>query len=283
MKRQKSFLNDRPTLYLVATPIGNLQEMNQRAIDVLTKVDVIACEDTRHTGELLAHFGIHNRVVAHHLYNEKTSSEGILKLLAEGKNVALVSDAGWPLISDPGALLVRRAIDEQYNVVAVNGPSACLTALVASGLKPQPFTFIGFLSASDKEAQRQLESYSQYPDTLIFYEAPHRIQRTLELMRQVMGDRPICLGRELTKYYEEYIRGTISEVLSVAEECKGEMVIVMQGAPKPTVAIEELNVNEIVEQYMAQGMSASQAVRQAAADYGLSKNDVYKRYLQYHN
>lgn len=283
MKRQKSFLNDRPTLYLVATPIGNLEEMNPRAIDVLKKVDVIACEDTRHTGELLAHFQIKNRVVAHHLYNEKTSSEGILKLLAEGKNVALVSDAGYPLISDPGALLVQRAVSADYNIVTINGSSAFLTALVASGLKPQPFTFVGFLSANNNEAIRQLETYRMYPDTLIFYEAPHRISRTLQLMQNVLGDRTACLARELTKYYEEYLRGTLSELLAASEECKGEMVIVVSGAPKTPLAVEEMNINDIVEQYMAQGMTASAAIKQAATDYGLSKNEVYKKYLQTRN
>ncbi len=283
MKRQKSFLNDQPTLYLVATPIGNLDEMNQRAIDILQKVDVIACEDTRHTGELLAHFNIHNRVVAHHLYNEKTSTEGIINLLAEGQNVALVSDAGYPLISDPGALLVSRCVSEGYNVVTVNGASAFLTALTASGLKPQPFTFVGFLSANSNEAARQLETYVSYPDTLIFYEAPHRIKRTLELIRQVMGDRQICLGRELTKYYEEYIRGTVSEVLSVIEEVKGEIVVVVQGAGKPYIAIEELDINKVVEEYIASGMTASTAIKQAAEDYNLSKNEVYKKFLQSRN
>ena len=244
MKRQKSFDNDRPTCYLVATPIGNLNEMTPRAIEILKSVDFIAAEDTRNTLKLLTHFQIETRMISHHEHNESQSTNGIMQLLEQGKNVALVSDAGYPLISDPGEQLVKRIVDAGYNVVPISGSSAVLDALVASGLSPQPFVFYGFLPVSDKESRAQLNQLKAYPYTLVFYEAPHRIQKTIRRMQEVFGDRNACIARELTKRYEEFLRGTLSELAEV-EDLKGEIVLVVEGNKdehQPDVDLSEVKI-----------------------------------------
>ena len=280
MKSQKSFQSNVPTLYLVATPIGNLQEMTPRAVEVLKSVDVIAAEDTRNTMGLLRHFDISTKLIAHHMHNEKQSSEGLIELLNNGNNIALVSDAGYPLISDPGQVLVNRVLDAGYHVVTINGSSAILAALCASGIPAQPFTFVGFLSSNEKECKRQLEHWKKHEETLIFYEAPHRIEKMLKNCLEVLGDRRMCLARELTKKYEEYLRGTISEVLEVVSECKGEMVIIMEGCSKeeqPTISMSDLM--QVVNRYVESGMSAKDAIKRTAQEYGVSKNEVYRNYF----
>lgn len=280
MKSQKSFQNNGPALYVVATPIGNLQEMTPRAIETLRSVDVIAAEDTRTTLPLLTHFDIHTRLIAHHLYNERQSSDGILDLLREGLRVALVSDAGYPLLSDPGQWLVQQVIEAGYPVVTVNGPTAMLTALIASGLPVQPFTFVGFLGSGEKECRKALEHWKYHEETLIFYEAPHRIGKMLRTCLEVLGDRKACVARELTKKYEEYLRGTLSELCEAVDGLKGEMVVVVEGYQKddrPSVSVSDLM--PIIEEYIQSGMSASQAIRKAAKEYGLPKNEVYKEYF----
>lgn len=280
MKSQKSFLNNNATLYLVATPIGNLQEMTPRAIEVLKEVDIIAAEDTRNTMGLLKHFDIHTKLIAHHMHNEKQSSEGLIDMLSSGMNIALVSDAGYPLISDPGQVLVNRVIDAGFNVVTINGPSAILAALCSSGIAAQPFTFVGFLSSNEKECKKQLEKWKTHEETLIFYEAPHRIDKMLKNCLNVLGDRRMCLARELTKKYEEYIRGTISEVLEVVKDCKGEMVIIMEGhtpEEQPTLSMSDLM--QIVDRYVEAGMSAKDAIKRTAQENGVSKNEVYRNYF----
>ena len=229
MNRQKSFENEKPTLYLVATPIGNLSEMSPRAIDVLRSVNVIACEDTRTSGQMLKHFDIHNRLIAYQNFNEDPSTKGILNLLSQGQNVALISDAGYPLINDPGQKVVSEAAAHGYNVVPVSGSSAFLNALVASGLVVQPFLFIGFLPQSDNERAKKLREYRNYPMTMVFYEAPHRIRRCLETCLEVLGDRRCCVAREMTKVHEEFIRGTLKEVLEECDSFKGEIVLVIDG------------------------------------------------------
>lgn len=229
MNRQKSFIDEKPTLYIVATPIGNLTELTPRAIEVLREVDVIAAEDTRNTRKLLSHFDIHTKLIAHHQYNENESAQGLLQLLEEGNQVALVSDAGYPLISDPGQCVTQLVIEAGYAVVPISGANAMLNALVASGLPTQSFLFYGFLKPKETMQIQELQKLKEYPHTLLFYEAPHRIQKTLQNMRSVLGDRNICLARELTKRYEEFIRGTISEVLEIIDTCKGEMVLVVEG------------------------------------------------------
>ncbi len=276
MNRQKSFENGQATLYLVPTPIGNLSEMSPRAVEVLNSADVIACEDTRTSGTLLKHFEVHARLIAYHNFNEESSSRGIVALLEEGKNVALISDAGYPLINDPGQRVVSDVTEHGFNVVPVSGPSAFLNALVASGLVAQPFLFVGFLPQGNGERKKKLMEYRDYPMTMIFYEAPHRIDRMLESCLEVLGDRKCTLARELTKKHEEFIRGTISEVLSVVEQIRGEMVIVVEGKQKSQQdELSEEQILSMVNGYLGEGMSTKDAIKATVKATGLSKNVVY--------
>ncbi len=279
MKRQKSFQNDLTSLYLVATPIGNLNEMTPRAIEVLKQVSVIACEDTRTTSVLLKHFGIETKVIAHHNYNEKESASGILKLLESGQDVALVSDAGYPLISDPGYILVQEVIDAGYNVIPISGSSAVLNALVASGLVTQPFIFYGFLPLSDKEFNQTVNQLKTYPYTLVFYEAPHRIQKTITRLIPLLGDRKAVLAREITKKFEEFLRGKLSEIGNIEDELKGEMVLLIEGKAEDKAEIVDLTeVNERIQAYIEAGISASEAIKQVAKEVGVNKHEIYNAY-----
>lgn len=277
MIRQKSFENEKSTLYLVATPIGNLDEMTYRAVNILNGVDYIAAEDTRNTIKLLNHFNIKKKLISHHEHNIEASSYKILELL-EGANIALVSDAGYPAISDPGYELVMKVIEKGYNVVSVSGANACLNALVVSGICPQPFLFYGFLNHSDKTKKKELTSLKDYRETIVFYESPHRINKTLTLMLEYLGDRPIALCRELTKRHEEIIRGKISEVLEVCDSLKGEMVIVVEGTKEIIEQTFDLDINEQIEVYMNEGMTSKEAIKKVAKERNLSKNEVYKTY-----
>lgn len=277
MKRQKSFENERPTLYLVPTPIGNLSEMSPRAIEVLKSVDVIACEDTRTSGQLLKHFEISKRLIAYQNFNEDSSARGILNLLSQGNHVALISDAGYPLISDPGQRVVMDAVSEGYNVVPLSGSSAVLNALVASGLPAQPFLFIGFLPSGNHDCVKKLQEYRAYPMTMVFYEAPHRIAKMLKNCLEVLGDRRCCLAREMTKVHEEFLRGTISEVLEAADTIRGEMVIVIEGNRDDySKDVDMSHILRMVQESMETGMSKSEAVKDVAARTGVSKNRIYE-------
>lgn len=277
MQRQKSYQNDNPTLYLVATPIGNLNELSPRAISILKEVEYIACEDTRNTRNLLDHFAIKARLLAYHNFNEKESSTGLIELLKKGHDIALLSDAGYPLISDPGYSVVNKAISLNFNVVTISGPSAGLHALVASGFDTKHYLFYGFLNEKYAKAKSELEDLLTLPYTLIFYEAPHRIMATLKAMYEVFGDRKVCIARELTKIHEEYIRGTLKETLSL-DDLKGEIVIIIEGYQKETIVDLE-NINELIEELVKNGLSAKDAVREVAMSHGLSKNEVYRQYL----
>ena len=276
MNRQKSFENEKPTLYLVPTPIGNLNEMTPRAIDVLNSVDVIACEDTRNSGQLLKHFGISKRLIAYQNFNEASSTKGIINLLSQGNNIALISDAGYPLINDPGQRVVSEVTALGYNVVPISGCSAFLNALVASGLIAQPFIFIGFLPPSTHDCVKKLRLYQSYPMTLIMYEAPHRIEKMLQSCLDVLGNRHICIARELTKVHEEFIRGTISEILPIASELKGEMVVVIEGNQDDYEKdIDMGQIMNMVNTSIESGMSTSAAIKEVAKQTGISKNQIY--------
>ena len=276
MNRQKSFENEKPTLYLVPTPIGNLNEMTPRAIDVLNSVDVIACEDTRNSGQLLKHFGISKRLIAYQNFNETSSTKGIINLLSQGNNIALISDAGYPLINDPGQRVVSEVTALGYIVVPISGCSAFLNALVASGLIAQPFIFIGFLPPSTHDCVKKLRLYQSYPMTLIMYEAPHRIEKMLQSCLDVLGDRHICIARELTKVHEEFIRGTISEILPIASELKGEMVVVIEGNQDDYEKdIDMGQILNMVNTSIESGMSTSAAIKEVAKQTGISKNQIY--------
>ena len=272
-------LSDKATLFLVATPIGNLSEVSDRTLDTLRNVDVIASEDTRNTLKLLSHFDIHTRMISYHNFNEEESSKGIIKLLEEGNNVALVSDAGYPLISDPGYLLVNEVIEKGFNITTVSGPNAALNALVASGLETNHYLFYGFLNAKASQARKELEQLKGFPYTLIFYEAPHRIEKTLKLMYEVLGDRKACLARELTKLHEEYHRGSLGK-LSELHDLKGEMVLIVEGEKKVDKEADLEQLLEEVGQLVESGLKSKQAVNEVSRRYGYSKNVLYNAYLK---
>lgn len=281
MNRQKSFENQKPTLFVVATPIGNLNEMTYRAIQVLKDVDYIAAEDTRNTVKLLNHFDISTKLVSHHEHNLMIAIPKIVHDLKNGLNIALVSDAGYPAISDPGYELVKEVIKEGMNVVPISGANACLDALVVSGIAPQPFLFYGFLDRNDKNKKKELEKLKKYQETIVFYEAPHRIKKTLKLMYDILGNRSIALCRELTKKHEEINRGTIEEILSVIDDMKGEMVIVVEGSHEEfqdQPLVFEQSIVEHVEEYIEKGMSTKDAIKEVAKERKLSKNIVYNEY-----
>lgn len=281
MNRQKSFENQKPTLFVVATPIGNLNEMTYRAIQVLKDVDYIAAEDTRNTVKLLNHFDISTKLVSHHEHNLMIAIPKIVHDLKNGLNIALVSDAGYPAISDPGYELVKEVIKEGMNVVPISGANACLDALVVSGIAPQPFLFYGFLDRNEKNKKKELEKLKKYQETIVFYEAPHRIKKTLKLMYDILGNRSIALCRELTKKHEEINRGTIEEILSVIDDMKGEMVIVVEGSHEEfqdQPLVFEQSIVEHVEEYVEKGMSTKDAIKEVAKERKLSKNIVYNEY-----
>lgn len=280
MNRQKSFENNNATLYLVATPIGNLSEMTYRAVEVLKSVDYIAAEDTRNTIKLLNHFDISKKLISHHEHNITSSILKILGYLSEGHDIALVSDAGYPAISDPGSELAKAVIEEGYNVVSVSGANACLNALVVSGITPQPFLFYGFLDHSDKKKKKELEDLKYYKETVVFYESPHRIEKTLKLMLNILGDRNIALCRELTKKHEEIIRGTVSEIIEILDTIKGEMVLVVEGSKEEKqVELEYTQtIVEHVDELIEKGMSTKDAIKEVAKLRNMNKNAVYQEY-----
>lgn len=279
MNRQKSFENDKSTLYLVATPIGNLEEMTYRSVRILSEVDFIAAEDTRNTIKILNHFGIKKKLISHHEHNIEVSSKKIIELLQEGHSIALVSDAGYPAISDPGYELVLKVIEAGFNVVPISGANACLDALIVSGISPQPFIFYGFLNHSDKIKKKELESLKKYKETLVFYESPHRIKKTLTLLLEYFGNRPIALCRELTKKHEEIIRGNVQEMLDIVDTIKGEMVLVVEGSKEEDEVVEfELPLKEQVELYIEEGMTSKEAIKKVAKERNIPKNEVYTAY-----
>ncbi|MGF9978727.1 16S rRNA (cytidine(1402)-2'-O)-methyltransferase [Viridibacillus arvi] len=287
MKSQKSTMHENTScLYLVATPIGNLEDMTMRAIRILKEVDVIAAEDTRNTKKLCNYFEIDTPLVSYHDHNKEYGGEKLLNYLREGKTVALVSDAGLPCISDPGADIAAKAIEEDFAVVPIPGANAAITALIASGLIPQPFFFYGFLSRQKKERKKALEKLSKRQETILFYEAPHRLKDTLKDMQTILGNRRIVLARELTKKFEEFLRGTIDEALewAVESEIRGEFCIVLEGnvnADEEEEAAwwDELTVvdhiNKLIEE---QQLSSKDAIKEVAKVRGLAKREVYQAY-----
>lgn len=271
--------NKKAALFLVATPIGNLSEISPRALEVLEEVDVIACEDTRTSQKLLSHFKIATKTISYHNFNEKESAKGIIKLLEEGESVALISDAGYPLISDPGYLLVNEVIEKGFDIITISGPNAALNALVASGLPTNHYLFYGFLNAKSSQARKQLEELKDLPYTMIFYEAPHRIEKTLALALEVFGDRKACLARELTKLHEQYYRGTLSE-LCLLHDLKGEMVLLIEGCTKEEEDASEEELLPEVNELLEKGLRAKDAVNEVAKKHKVSKNGLYNAYLK---
>ena len=264
------------TLYLVGTPIGNLGDFSSRGIEILQSVDFIAAEDTRVTAKLLRHFNIHTPLISYYKHNQHERGKELLSKLLSGKNIALVSDAGMPCISDPGEELVRSCAESDIKVNVVPGPSAVISALCLSGFPATRFCFEGFLSTTRKNRMQRLDEIRDYPETIIFYEAPHRIEAMLSDLYSVFGNRNICLARELTKLHEELIRGPVKDIIPLCAQLKGEMVVVCQGAPEEenTVTLEE--AAEMAGQLKAEGLSTKQAVAQTAKQLGISKNELYR-------
>lgn len=281
LKRQRTYEYEISKLYLVATPIGNYNDMTYRAVTTLKMVDDIYCEDTRITGMLLAHFDIHTKMHSYHVHNEQELTDIIIEKIKNGKNIAVVSDAGMPAISDPGFLIARAAIADDINVVVVPGVSASLTALVGSGIPSNNFTFIGFLNSKDQKRKEELETLKYSPNTLIIYEAPHRINSTLEIINELMPTRHIVLARELTKRYEEYLRGTASEILEVVDELKGEMVIILSGCTNEEKSenLCNLTVKEHYQYYLNSGYDQKEAMKMVAKDRNTSKSNIYQEIL----
>lgn len=282
---QKSFKGqtDYGTLYLVPTPIGNLQDMTFRAVDTLKNVDFICAEDTRNTGLLLKYFEISVKQISFHEHNAYEKIPELIELLKDGKNLAQVSDAGMPSISDPGHDLVKAAIAEDITVVALPGASAGITALIASGLAPQPHIFYGFLPRKSGQQKEFFESKKAYPETQIFYESPYRVTDTLENMLSVYGDRKVVLVRELTKLYEEYQRGQISEILDYIAEnpLKGECLLIISGQDEEAQAekaAEDLNPAKLVASLVEAGDKPNQAIKKVAKTYSLNRKEVYNAY-----
>ncbi len=273
---QKSYDNS-PTLYLIPTPIGNLDDITLRAIDTLKSVEVVFCEDTRITRQLLNYLGISKKLIASHKFNEEMNSDKLLSYLNNGHDVGLVTDRGTPIISDPGYELVKVAIENNYNVVSLPGPTAFVPALTVSGLSPQPFLFYGFLNNKSSKREKELESLKDYPYTMIFYEAPHRIIETLESMEKVLGNKNICISREISKKFEEVYRGKISDIKNDMVDVKGELVIVVDGNHEEK-SFDNLSIIEHVNLYIMNGMDKKEALKKVSKDRGMSKSDVYKEY-----
>lgn len=272
------------TIYLVATPIGNLGDITIRAIDTLKSVDLIAAEDTRHTLQLLNHFEIRKPLVSYHEHNKKESGQKIIEEVLSGKNVAVVTDAGTPGISDPGADLVKLAIENEIPVYLIPGPSAAIYGLVISGMNTSRFVFEGFLPALSKPRRERLQFLKNEERTIIFYEAPHRLIKTLSELELNFGNRKIALCRELTKKYEEIERMDIKSAVERYKEKKpaGEYVIVMEGRSKEEIRLEKqqelskITIDEHIKMYLDQGMNKKEAIKKVAKERNLPKSEVYK-------
>jgi 16S rRNA (cytidine1402-2'-O)-methyltransferase len=279
MNIQKSYLSKAPTLFLVPTPIGNFDDMTIRAVDILKSVDYIFAEDTRVTKVLLSHFHIMAPLSSYHIFNEEERFNEILDLLKNGHNIALVSDAGMPGISDPGYLVANKAIAAGFYVVALPGAMAGITALVASGLPSDRFSFHGFLSHRKSTRKKELQELINHQETLIFYESPHRIKEFLTDLLTIMGNRPIVIARELTKKYEEYIRGNLSDILVSLEELKGELVVLVHGAIQDNYQIElnQLTIKQHYDFYLKQDFDQKEAMKKVAKDRNVSKSEIYKQ------
>ncbi len=271
-------LMDKPSLYLIPTPIGNLDDITIRGLKTLELVDVILCEDTRETSKLLSKYNIKNKLVSCHEFNEDKMKDKVLGYLNTGLNVGLVTDQGTPLISDPGYRIALYISSHNYNIVSLPGATAFVPALTISALAPSPFTFYGFLNAKKNKQIKELESLRNHPYTLIFYEAPHRLIDTLNNIKEVFGDRKICVVREISKKYEQAIRGKISEVLETDFPIKGEFVIVVEGAVLE-FDFNSMSIVEHVDFYINDGNTKNEAIKLVAKERGIPKSVVYKEYL----
>lgn len=268
-------------LYLVATPIGNLDDITLRAINVLKEVDVIAAEDTRHSLKLLNHLEISKPLISYHRHNEEIKKELLINKLLDGENIALITDAGTPAISDPGEVIVKEAIRNNIEIVPIPGACALINALITSGLDTKEFSFYGFLPLNKKLRQKKFEELKKETKTMIIYEAPHKIVTTLNDIYKYLGDVNIVLARELTKIHESFLRGKISEIIPQMKEIKGEMIILIEGNPTidENITQNNLPIEEQYELYKKQGLTKNEAIKKIAKEQGVSKNEIYMQFL----
>ena len=270
-------------LYIVSTPIGNLEDITLRALNVLKQVDLIACEDTRTTKKLLSRYQIQKPLTSYHEHNEIEKAKELLSMLQEGHSIALVTDAGTPGVSDPGFRIVKLASENGVQIFSVPGPSAAVAALSISGLPTSGFTFLGFPPKQKKRLIEYLERIKDYPETLVFYESPRRVIKTLESMAEVFGERNASLGREITKMYEETLRGTLSEILTTLksrDNLKGEFTLVIEGNSQDKGEFDSETIDDLLLYFKKEGVSLKDAVKQVAVDSGVSKSKIYKKALQ---
>lgn len=271
-------------LYLVATPIGNLEDITFRAIRILKEVDLIAAEDTRQTLKLLNHYEINKPLISYHRHNEEVKQELLIEKLKEGQNIALVSDAGTPVISDPGEVIVKEALKENIKIIPIPGACALINALIASGLDTKEFSFYGFLPLNKKLRIEKLKEIKKENKTIILYEAPHKLTSTLKDLKEILENRKIVVARELTKIHEEYLRGTVEEILEQYKEPKGEHIILIEGTENKEETEEEklkkeMTIEEHYNYYERQGFSKNEIIKKIAKDKGVSKNEIYQMFI----
>ena len=263
-------------MYLIPTPIGNLYDVTLRAIKTLKEVDVILAEDTRVAKQLCRHLEIEKEIISNYQYNEKKNKEKVIEFLKNGKSIGLITDRGTPLISDPGYEIVKEVINKKYNVVGLPGPTALIPALIVSGLKPQPFAFFGFLDNKETKRKKELEKIKKLDITIIIYEAPHRLKKTLEDIYEILGNRQLGISREITKIHEEIFRGTVKEALNQLNDVRGEIVIVIEGNSSSNY--ENISIIEHVHMYIKEGYNQKEAIKLVAKDRNMTKKEIYNIY-----
>ena len=280
---KESKLKEKGILYIVATPIGNLEDITIRAINILKEVDCIAAEDTRHTLRLLNHLEISKPLISYHRHNEETKSDILLEKLKNGENIALVSDAGTPGICDPGEEIICKCIEEKIKIVPIPGACAIVNALICSGLDTKKFLFLGFLSINKKIRKEELEKIKNSQETIIIYEAPHKLKETLKDLSNILENRKITIARELTKIHEEFVRGTAKELLETFQEVKGEMVLIIEKNQAKIKTNEEILANLTLEEhynyYAEKGFEKKEIIKKIAKDRNLPKNEIYQKFI----
>lgn len=273
---QKSY-DGQACLYLIPTPIGNLEDITIRSLNLLKQVDFILCEDTRVTGNLLRKYEIKKKLISCHEHNEDHIKGKVIEALENGKNIGLVTDQGSPIISDPGYVVALEAIKHGYNVVGLPGATAFVPALISSGITPSPFLFYGFLNSKNSKQLQELESLKNLKYTIIFYEAPHRIKNTLNNIKNVFGNRRISLAREISKLYEEIFRGTISDIVEQITDLKGELVLIVEGN-NDVIDFSSVSIEEHIKLYLDDGLNEKEAMKKVAKERNVSKSIIYKKY-----
>ena len=267
-------------LYVVATPIWNLEDITLRAIRILKEVDLIAAEDTRHTLKLLNHLNISKPMISYHRHNEEIRVEGLIKELKEGKKLAVVSDAGTPGICDPGEIIIKKCIEENIKVVPIPGACAMINALIVSGIDTDEFTFLGFLPLNKKNRKNKLQEIEKSNKTIILYEAPHKLKNTLNDLKNILENRKVVIAREITKIHEEYVRGTVEEILKIVDNLRGEMIIIIERNNfKEENELNNLTLEEHFEFYKDKGMEKKDIIKKIAKDRNVNKNEIYKYFI----